>query len=249
MIAAFVVFRGNLYVTELVVAAWLVIVIASRRGASPEEIGFTRRGAIKQTAAGFGLGFVCMACIVGWMAAAGWYQVTAVFPNWIALAGAVGFYLVVAFVEETISRGYLLRWIELRIGSLGALGASSLAFGLLHIFNPHATVLAGVAIAVEAGVLLGAAYLLTRRLWLPIGIHWAWNLFEGPVYGTKVSGMTPHGALLRPAVSGPDIWTGGAFGPEAGLVALIVGTVGGLALLAAAARKGRLRGARALASS
>ena len=74
---------------------------------------------------------------------------------------------------------------------------------------------------------------------LAIGIHWAWNFVEGPIFGTAVSGGSGKG-LIKPVITGPDLWTGGAFGPEAGLVALIIGTAVGIILLWLAARRGQM---------
>lgn len=113
-------------------------------------------------------------------------------------------------------------------GDLGAAHLANLALGL-----------AGLAKALEAGVLLGAAYMLTRDLWLPIGIHWAWNLFEGPIYGTAVSGSSST-SLLTSVTTGPTLWTGGAFGPEAGLVAVALADAAGHRHAGAGGRRGRL---------
>jgi hypothetical protein len=88
--------------------------------------------------------------------------------------------------------------------------------------NPGATVWSSVAIAVEAGLLLGAAYKWSGTLWVPIGIHWAWNFFQGPVFGFAVSGNdTP--SLIKPVIEGPDWLTGGPFGAEASVPAFILG--------------------------
>jgi uncharacterized protein len=97
---------------------------------------------------------------------------------------------------------------------LSALVISGLVFGLLHVANPNATLLAGLAIAIEAGILLGGVYMLTRRLWLAMGLHLAWNLTQGGVYGVAVSGHAMDG-LLESALSGPAWLSGGAFGAEA----------------------------------
>ncbi len=79
---------------------------------------------------------------------------------------------------------------------------SALVFGLLHMINPGATLWAGIAVAIEAGILLAAAFVLTRRLWLAIGIHFAWNFVEGGIFGTPVSGTAPSG-LFQAQLIGP----------------------------------------------
>jgi uncharacterized protein len=93
---------------------------------------------------------------------------------------------------------------------------------------------------VEAGLLLGAAYMLTRSLWFAVGIHWAWNWVQGPLLGVDVSGMKMDGALDG-ALVGPAAWTGGAFGAEGGYTAVIVCTAAGVALAWAAVRRGQWR--------
>lgn len=142
--------------------------------------------------------------------------------------------------EEILLRGIVFRQLEAWLGSWIALALSSALFGALHIMNPGATWFSSVAIAVEAGILLGAAYMLTRRLWLAIGIHAAWNFTQGWVFSVPVSGgETPLGLLITRRI-GPEWLTGGDFGLEASVVAMIVATLAGLALLLLAIRRGQL---------
>jgi hypothetical protein len=106
---------------------------------------------------------------------------------------------------------------------VAALLASSLLFGLMHIAQPGATWWSSLAIAIEAGLLLGAAYKWSGTLWLPIGIHWSWNFFQGNVFGFAVSGSDAGASLLQSRVQGPDILTGGPFGAEASILTVILG--------------------------
>jgi hypothetical protein len=108
------------------------------------------------------------------------------------------------------------------VGTWGALIFTSGLFGLAHKANPGATLASSVAIALEAGVLLGAAYAATQRLWLPIGLHIGWNFTEGPLFGMTLSGNKMSEGVLRGSLSGPGMLTGGAFGPEASIVAVLV---------------------------
>ena len=101
---------------------------------------------------------------------------------------------------------------------------SSLIFGLLHLGNPHATAV-GAAGIILAGLFLGYAFVRTGQLWLSIGIHIGWNFFEGVVFGFPVSGLTVY-HVTRVVISGPELWTGGAFGPEAGLIVIPAMAVG-----------------------
>src|SRR3954471_14552398 len=129
------------------------------------------------------------------------------------------------------------RIVEESLGSVIALVASAALFGLLHAFNPGATLVSTVAIALEAGSILAAAYLLTRPLWMAIGLHAAWNFTEGGVFGASVSGSAPHG-LLHSRFTGAPLLSGGGFGPEASIVAIVVCLTAGIALCVAVIRRG-----------
>jgi CAAX protease family protein len=141
--------------------------------------------------------------------------------------------------EELLFRGILFRWIEDFGGSWAALLVTSALFGCAHLLNPHATALAAVGIAFEAGVMLGAAYMLTRSLWLPMGLHAAWNFAQGEIYDIPVSGTPVHG-MLNARLSGPPLLTGNGFGLEASLIAIVVATLFGITLLWLAIRKGEI---------
>ena len=145
--------------------------------------------------------------------------------GWGSIGGiATGLALAVmaGFLEELLFRGLLFRLSSRIVGTWGALLFTSALFGLAHLGNKGATLSSGVAIMLEAGVLLGAAYAVTERLWLPIGLHIAWNFTEGSVFGMSISGNAADSGLLRGSLSGPRLLTGGAFGPEASIVAVIL---------------------------
>ncbi|WP_078890186.1 CPBP family intramembrane glutamic endopeptidase [Streptomyces maremycinicus] len=148
----------------------------------------------------------------------------------------------VAVTEELLFRGIVFRLLEELTGTRGALAVSALLFGGLHLLNTGATVWGALAIAVEGGLLTGAAYVATRSLWLPIGVHFGWNFAESGLFGTTVSGNedAPAG-LVHGVLSGPDALTGGGFGPEAGIAAILVCAVPTVLFLRAAGRRGHLR--------
>jgi Predicted metal-dependent membrane protease len=141
--------------------------------------------------------------------------------------------------EELVFRGAVYRIVEDMFGSAAALIFSGALFGFLHWHNPGATFFSGFAIAIEAGVLLGAAYALTRNLWLPIGIHMGWNFAEGGIFGASVSGMKSNQGLLDIPLSGSNLVTGGAFGPEASVVVAVICTAAGIAFVWLAIKRGR----------
>ena len=148
-------------------------------------------------------------------------------------------FILTGVLEETLVRGIVFRILEKSLGSWLALGISAALFGLLHLLNPGATLLNAAAIAIEAGVLLAAAYMLTRRLWLCIGTHIAWNFTQGGIFSVAVSGGASKG-LLQSRMIGPDWLTGGTFGAEASVVALGVCLAAGIALAVLAAKKGHI---------
>jgi membrane protease YdiL (CAAX protease family) len=201
-----------------------------------------RAGAARDLGIGFALGGGLISASVGVLAIAGCYRVEGHGGlGGIAVARSLAFFLTVAVFEEALFRGILYRLLEETFGTWIALGASALVFGFAHLSAPGGTVGAAVAVAVEAGVLLGAIFLLRRTLWMIVGVHWAWNFFEGPVFGAPVSGSHAE-SILASSVHGPILVTGGAFGPEAGVVCLCLCTAAGVAFLIHAVRRGRPMG-------
>jgi membrane protease YdiL (CAAX protease family) len=174
------------------------------------------------TALGFGVGILFFILVTGFIALMGGYRIDSVDWNWNALVRSLFMFLVVGVGEEVLFRGIVFRMIDDRWGTVVALVVSALIFGFVHISNNNATVWSSVAIAVEAGLLLGAAYKWSGTLWLPIGIHWSWNYFQGPIFGFAVSGGdTP--SLIKPVIQGSDWLTGGSFGAEASIPAFVLG--------------------------
>lgn len=142
--------------------------------------------------------------------------------------------------EELIFRGVLFRSVEAMFGSWIGILVSSLAFGLLHLMNPGATLGGAIYICIEAGLLLSAAYLVTRRLWICMGFHMAWNYFQSAVFSGVVSGAVSDPGLLKATIEGPELLTGGAFGMEHSVIALVFCTTAGVMLLRIAIRRGHL---------
>ena len=195
---------------------------------------------------GFGLGALLTTVDFGVESFAGWVRVVDVgrnrtpgepFP--VAFAQMTAAFLCVGFYKELLNRGYVLRtlaqgFVGRRIKPTQALILavllSSALFGLGHIGNPHATLVSSLNIAV-AGVVLSLPYVLTGSLATSIGLHWAWNLFEGVVYGFPASGIVAPTAALVVKQSGPPLWTGGEFGPEAGLLDLLITLTGGAVII------------------
>jgi membrane protease YdiL (CAAX protease family) len=127
----------------------------------------------------------------------------------------------VAIFEEILIRGIVFRIIEEKLGSYIALLISALIFGALHLFNPNATLVSAICIAAEAGLLLGAAYIYSRSLWLPIAIHFAWNFMQSGIFGAITSGNDNTPRLLTTQLTGAEWITGCKFGPEGTIQATI----------------------------
>jgi membrane protease YdiL (CAAX protease family) len=142
--------------------------------------------------------------------------------------------------EELLFRGVLFRSVETWFGSWIALVVSSLVFGLIHLINPEATLEGALFISVEAGILLAAAYMLTRRLWLSMGFHVAWNYTQSAIFSSIVSGNEPAQGLIRSTVNGPDLLTGGKFGVESSVISLVLCTSVGIVMLVMAVKRGKI---------
>lgn len=159
------------------------------------------------------------------MLAAGWLQPDPFSQPDMALAGIAGSLLMgflgfvfIGWTEELLFRGYWLQNMKEGLNLFWAVVIPSSIFGILHLANQNATI-AGAIGSAAAGFLLAYAYLRTQQLWLPIGMHIGWNFFEGNVFGFPVSGMKSF-RLIQTIITGPEAITGGAFGPEAGLIVL-----------------------------
>jgi uncharacterized protein len=196
-------------------------------------------GAIRLLAIGLGVAFILFSFIVGIAALLGVYRVEGPGDASFLLFALVTDGLFPAISEELLFRGVLFRWLEEFGGSWVALLLTSAFFGAAHLSNPHASPVAAVGIAFEAGVMLGAAYMLTRSLWLPMGLHAAWNITQGEIFDIPVSGTPVHGMVVA-KLSGPPLLTGNGFGLEASLIAIVFATLFGLWLLWLAIRKGEL---------
>lgn len=190
-------------------------------------------------AVGLALGVALFSTVVLVLWLAGSYHVSGTDPsvNWLPAVLVVG--VGAGIGEEIITRGVLFRMVEEGLGTWWALAISALFFGAAHIFNPGATWWSSLAIAIEAGVLLALLYHVTRSLWACIGLHAGWNVMQGTVFGIPVSGTAAHGWLIS-SRSGPDWLSGGVFGAEASVVALILCSGCSAVLLAIALRRGSI---------
>lgn len=178
--------------TVVAVAAvyWVYVRIIEQRRVAE----FSTPSAVRETLAGFvtGVFLFSVTMLLMWALGAARFSFDG---DWRALGFALLGAVAAGVAEEILVRGILFRIIEESLGSWIALLISAAAFGAMHAFNPGATLVSSVAIALEAGVLLAAVFMYTRRLWMAIGLHAAWNFTEGGIFGASVSGGRSHGLL------------------------------------------------------
>lgn len=202
---------------------------------------FGRRKLVSMLLLGLALGVVLQLVCVGILALVGAYRVEGFDPSYNPWPMIMGAGFSAAIVEEILFRGVLYRLAEDTFGTWIAIVISGLVFGLVHLKNDQATLQGALAIALEAGILFAVLYAMTRSLWLVMGLHFAWNVVQGPVLGIVVSGSSASGSgLVRSTLEGPEWLAGGPFGMEASLVTIVVLVALAAVLLVRLARSGQI---------
>ena len=197
------------------------------------------QGAAKNLGVGLAIGFALFAAVVGIAYLVGAYRITGCCSADRLLVDLLNQGIMAAVLEELLFRGILFRWIEEFGGSWAALLVTAALFGLAHGANPNATWFSSLSIALEAGLLLGGAYMLTRSLWLPMGLHAGWNFTQGFLFDVPVSGQ-PEQGLVTAKLSGPVLLSGGPFGLEASIIAVALATAAGVWMIMLVSRRGQL---------
>ncbi|MBZ2209646.1 CPBP family intramembrane metalloprotease [Massilia sp. R798] len=196
-------------------AYWGYVRVVEKRPATE----LSRFRALPELGIGLLIGAAMVAAEIAVLYALGNYQITGTNAWTIALAQPLAVMVFVGVIEEVIGRGVIFRITEESLGSWAAVVISALIFGLAHLPGEGAGILA-IFNTVVAGAFFAAAYMLTRRLWLCIGIHIAWNYTLGSVFSIAVSGNESKGFLIG-KLSGPEWLTGGTYGLEASLLTLL----------------------------
>ncbi|NLU74936.1 CPBP family intramembrane metalloprotease [Streptomyces sp. HNM0575] len=236
--------QGNPWLTLVLGTLTAVLSVAVyrkvvRRTEQRPVTELAREGAVSAAGRGLLTGAAIFGAVIANLAFLGSYEVKGA-GSATGAVGLIGFMAAAAATEELIFRGVLFRIIEERTGTWIALTLTGVLFGMVHLFNPHADLWGAVAIAIEAGAMLAAAYAATRSLWLPIGLHFGWNFAASAIFSTEVSGNgTPQG-LLDASTSGPVLITGGDFGPEGSVYSVLFGVLATAVFLRLAHRRGRL---------
>lgn len=186
--------------------------------------GLSFRGKARMMGVGWAVSVVNFLATIVCLFLCGCYRIVNVEFDVASQLSWLSLFLLVGVVEEVIFRGILFRLIADKWNIAVGLTTSSLLFGLAHLGNPGATLWAALAIALASGWLFGMAYAYHQTIWVPIGMHWAWNYLEGGIFGCSVSG-TPldYRPLITPRISGTDLLSGGAFGPEASIICVALG--------------------------
>ncbi len=172
--------------------------------------------------------------LAGWIKFDGFFHNNSNYSFGLALGVRFMGYFCVALMEEIFSRGYQLKnmaegffinKVDARTSVITSWILTSLVFGFLHADNPSISML-GLVNLFLIGAFFGFAYILTGSLYMPVGLHLAWNFFQGNVFGFHVSGFAPDVAIFLSRSTGPDIISGGEFGPESGLLTIFTLALG-----------------------
>lgn len=222
-------------VVGLFIYGWLV-----RRTEHRPSIEVSLRSATSGLVIGTLLGIALFGSVIVNIAFLEFYEV----DGWGSAVGPVGLFglmAAAAVTEELLFRGVLFRIIEERTGTWIAMALTGLLFGAYHLLNPDASLWGAVAIAIEAGGMLTAAFIATRKLWVPIGLHFGWNFAAAGIFSTVVSGNGSNQGILDATMSGPALITGGEFGPEGSLYSVLFCALAALGFLWLARRRGNIR--------
>lgn len=178
------------------------------------------RRLIRNLSLGLLLGFGLQTLTIAVIYISGSYEILA-FNSFAFLFPSLTMAITASVFEEILFRGILFRLIEEKLGSYLALVISAIVFGGLHYFNPNSSFLAAAGLAIQAGVLLGAVYIYSKNLWLPIALHFAWNFTQSGIYGASTSGNEISKSLITSRIDGSTLITGASFGPEGSIQATL----------------------------
>jgi hypothetical protein len=214
-------FRFVVFVGVLLLESWFLLSVFDRRPF--RNLGlWLYGGAGKEFLRGAAIGGALMGAGVLTMVVAGavtYHGLAAERLHGFVLWGLV--LLAASAAEEIAFRGYGMQRMIQAMGETPGVLIFSALFALVHMDNPGSTLLATIN-TFFAGVLLGLAYLKTRALWLPIGLHWAWNFSMGQIYSLPISGLNFAPRLFQAEVSGPEWLTGGSYGPEGSALMTVI---------------------------
>jgi membrane protease YdiL (CAAX protease family) len=231
--------------TAIFFSVWLAGKLIDKRGFKDFGFNLTKSWWYDLTV-GLVIGAILISFVFFTEFAAGWLVIANNFQNGkeittfvIPIAICLISFIVVGFYEELHIRGYVLTNLSEgfnfnesnpKIAIIIATVFISLLFGFAHAFNPNASLISSLCLTITS-LVWASAYILTGKLAISIGIHITWNFFQGCVYGFPVSGRGLGASLISIQQNGPEIWTGGSFGPEAGLLCIVANFFGVLLIM------------------
>ncbi|RED25050.1 hypothetical protein BD847_1793 [Flavobacterium cutihirudinis] len=217
----------GLFVSALCVFSYILFFKKYDKRAITE---FSTKGLAKNLILGTLIGFTLQSLTILVIYLNGSYSVLNINPiSFILIPFTIMF--TVAIIEEILVRGIIFRIVEEKLGTYISLTISSVLFGVFHLANPNGTLISSICITM-AGFMLGAAFVYSRNLWFPIALHFAWNFTQSGIYGAITSGNEKTNSLLNAKIQGPQFITGGEFGPEGSIQAILFCAVGAILLLA-----------------
>jgi uncharacterized protein len=216
-------------------ASFLVYRWFIRRTERRALVEFGTQGAVRESALGLLLGAALVGAVFAVLGLLGAYHVEGVNAPSLGLLLPVAELVLVGLSEELLFRGIVFRIAEQWLGSAWAIVVSAILFALGHLPNDGVSLM-GIAALAAYSVMQAALYMRTRRLWLCIANHIAWNYCVGQVFSTAVSGHGAETGLLRGQLSGPEWLAGGVFGVEASVVTVVI-----ISMVAAYLLRGRQR--------
>lgn len=225
-----------------VIVAILAIVSYSylfKRYEQREITEFSKNNFFKNLMLGLTLGVVLQALTILVIYLKGGYTIISINPV-LYIIPPLAMAFTSAIVEEILLRGIVFRITEEKLGSYLALLISAALFGAMHFANPNSSLTAAVGLAIQAGLLLAAAYIYSRNLWFPIALHFAWNFTQSAIFGAKVSGNTISKTLITSEIEGAVWYTGGQFGPEGSVQATLFCLIPTIVLLILSHKAGRI---------
>lgn len=203
---------------------WIFVSLFDGRPTTELSTGF-----FKHSGLGILLGFGFISLIMVILAILGYYKIDGQNPD-SAILLIFLMSVQAGIMEEIFMRGYLFRIVEEGLGTWWSVILSALLFGFIHAWNPNASFISSISIALTAGVVFALLYAITRNLWIVIGMHFAWNFTLGGIYGAPVSGSDAKG-FFNGILEGPEWLTGGDFGPEASVITMVVFSLFGIWLI------------------
>jgi membrane protease YdiL (CAAX protease family) len=190
-----------------------------------------------------GTGFLLSCAIVGLVVLACFLSrslaVTGIIETKRFVADLFAKFFMGALIEELLFRLILFKLTEEWLGTWAALLIQALLFGFAHILNRNATLLTSLSVTIVGGLVYIAAYMASRSLWLPLGLHWGWNFAQSGIFSLPNSG-SPYDGLLMTKVMGPRWLTGGSFGIEASYLTILLWLAVGLGFVIAARKRSQI---------